>query len=91
MEMETQLLKQDTEYLKREVAELKKATAEGFMAINVKLDIMSDKYVRREELAREIEQVDEAIKKIESNQTWVVRVIIGLVLTAIVGIVITNK
>jgi hypothetical protein len=102
MDVENQLLKQDTEYLKKEVAELKKQTSDGFMAINLKLDIMAEKYVRREEVDREFERVEEKmargleehekdLTKIEENIKWVVRSIIALFITALGAIIFINK
>jgi hypothetical protein len=88
MDVENQLLKQDTEYLKKEVAELKKTTSDGFLAINLKLDIMAEKYVRREEIDRELERLDKDISSIEDNIKWVVRAIVGLFITALGAIIL---
>lgn len=90
-EMQNQLQQKDIDYLTKEVAEIKKTVNEGFAAIQAELRIMSDSYVKREELDRELKVRDQAIKNTEDNIRWVVRSIIGIVIAAVVGFVITHK
>jgi len=89
--MEDQLNQKDIVYLKEAINELKVAMTSGFSTVNVRLDFMVDHYIKREELDRELKDLKEEIKALENNQMWVVRTIVGFVIIAILGLVITTK
>ena len=88
--MEDQLNQKDIVYLKEAINELKTATTNGFANVNVRLDIMTETFIKREELYRELSDRDKEIEALKDNQKWVVRTIIGVVLVALISLLIVN-
>ena len=88
--MEDQLNQKDIVYLKEAINELKTATTNGFANVNVRLDIMTETFIKREELYRELADRDKEIEALKDNQKWVVRTIIGVVLVALISLLIVN-
>ena len=74
--------------LKEEVKEIKKDMAENqklLQAIDKKLDVIGEKISNSEKVDNlRIEQVEEKVKKMQSNQEWLWRT----VATTVIGIVI---
>ena len=89
--MEDQLNQKDIVYLKEVINELKTATTNGFANVNVRLDFMVENFIKRDELNRELKDLKEEIKALEDNQKWVVRTIIGIVIAAMVGLLVTIR
>jgi len=100
--MENQLQQKDIDFLKQSVDALAKSMKEGFVSVNGKLDFMTEHYIKREELDRELvqlkekvireaSQLKEEIASLRANQTWVVRTVVGIIISALIGLVVVNK
>lgn len=90
-EVNEKLNQQAITFLKDEVEKLAQAMIKGFQDINSKLEVLSEHYVRRDELDRNLATRDKEIEELKSNQRWVARSIIGVVITALLGLIILNK
>lgn len=90
-EAENQLQQKDIDYLAKEVAELKATMNTGFALVYTKLDMFYENYVKRTDLDLILKSRDEKVEDLRSNQKWVVRAVIGIVITAIMGTIILYK
>jgi len=88
--MEDQLNQKDIVYLKEAINELKTATTNGFANVNIRLDIMTETFIKREELYRELADRDKDIVALQDNQKWVVRTVIGVVILALLSLIVIN-
>lgn len=77
------------------VGQLEKATSEGFIRLENKLDVLRDGFVSHEQLAEQVKLGDQVhadherrIKKLEDNNTWLVRLVVGAVILAAVALVV---
>jgi len=92
------LQQKDIDYLKIEVQDLKKSMNEGFNAVHLKLDVMSENFVRHPELQsfadlydEKLDNLKEEINDIQEDKKWIIRVVGVIIITAIIGLVITVK
>lgn len=60
------------------------------IAVHKKLDDLSSTYVTKQELTDALITRDSEISDLKSNQRWVVRTVIGLIIVALVGVIIKN-
>jgi len=89
--MEDKLNQKDIAHMKEAISELKATVVTGFAAVNVRLDFMTEHFIKRDELDRELKELKEEITALQDNQKWVVRTIVGFVILAILGLVIINN
>ncbi len=87
----TQLQQKDIDYLAKEVASLKLDMNTGFTLLHAKLEMFNENYVKRKELDEILLSRDQTIEDLKSNQKWVVRIIISIVIAALMGLIIINK
>lgn len=85
------LQQKDIDFLKSEVQDLKRETRDGFIAVNLKLDVISENFAKKGDVDKMFEARDEAIKDLQDNQRWVTRIIIGSVILALLGVVIISN
>lgn len=93
--MENEIAKLAIENLQKQMDKLDKTMSEGFTAIYSKLDIMSDHYVKRDELERTEARIkdwaDERVKDVEKTANLNQKIIfsaIGMILVAFMGYLI---
>lgn len=79
------------------VGQLEKATSEGFLRLENKLDTLRDGFVSHEQLAELIKGGDAAhkelgdrITKLEGWNTWLVRLVVGAVVMAGLALIVGN-
>jgi len=89
--MEDKLNQKDIAHMQEAISELKATVVNGFSAVNVRLDFMTEHFIKRDELDRELKELKEEITALQDNQKWVVRTIVGFVIVAILGLVIINN
>ena len=89
--MEDKLNQKDITHMQEAISELKTSVVTGFAAVNVRLDYMTEHFIKRDELDRELKELKEEITALQDNQKWVVRTIVGFVIVAILGLVITTN
>ena len=77
------------------VGQLEKATSEGFVRLEAKLDNLRDGFVSHDQLAEAIKLGDSVhadherrIAKLEGWNTWLVRIVVGAVVLAVLAMVI---
>ena len=85
------LQQKDINYLTKEVEALKQTLTQGLNSINTKLEVMSDHYVKREEMNEKIKPLREDLDEVKANLTWGIRIVIGAVILAILGLVLISK
>lgn len=88
--MEDQLNQKDIAHMKEAIGELKASVVTGFASVNARLDFMSEHFIRRDELDRELSDRDKEIASLQDNQKWVVRTIMGVVILALLSLVVIN-
>lgn len=74
--------------LTKQVDKLEKATVEGFTLLHSKLDTLGGTFTTKKELTDALVPRDERLESLESNQRWLVRSVIGMVVIALVGLII---
>lgn len=91
MESANPLQQKDIDFLKQEVADLKRTSSDGFMAIHLKLDVMSENFARRDEIKLSFDIRDKQIEEIRDNIKWIARLIVGAVILALLSVIFTHK
>lgn len=89
----------DIEWLKKSQAEIKAEMRGGFESLANKLDLYNDRFETKENAQREYDKlnleiksraVKEDVDEIQSTLVWLNRIVIGAVILAILGFVMTN-
>jgi hypothetical protein len=85
------LNKQEIGFLKEQINRLEASMTLGFATINAKLELMTDNYVKREELRATIKPIKDDVEGLMDDRKWAVRIVFGVIITAILGVIITIK
>lgn len=92
-----QEIKQEVDYIKQQLKKI--PTTDEMVIVNkeivekllCKMNEMLDKHELKSDEKYAIKQVEDAVKKISENINWAIKIVIGLVITAIVSLVIISK
>ena len=82
------LNKQEIGFLKEQIERLERRVDAGFATITAKLEILTEQYVKIEEVKEMIKPLANDIESLQSDRQWAVRIVLGTVITAILGTVI---